>query len=1084
MIARLAKRRAFGQHVHVKLVPEHSKPPISALGTETELQAQRETLRRRLRRANLASVLILAVVFALAVGFVWKARESTVEAERAHLATERAEAELWKSRLNETRAERYAARPGVLLENRKRLDELALRPNLTEEQRLALREEAITQLASTDIDIPSRSVTNRLGTALTWNARLDQYFSIETNGAVAVIDYPSGRRVVELRGVPGSQPHVAVFSPDGRLAAVRFHGGEVRIWEMETTNLLVTTRCVRVANHSGPLLFSPDSRALGMFTSKGFAVQSLEKDSTPRLLQEGRVIDGASFTTDARQLAALPIDNLNVVEIWEVATGRLLKRFEPGFRPTGVEWHPDGRRLAIIGSRGQVSLWEMQPALGSDAGYPKETIRFVGHLGTIVFFMFTPDGSKLFTQSWDNTSRLWDVISGREIFRETRLALNGVSAGSDRLVGIGAGGKQEFICRLESARGFQTVASAGGPRAAQGVWLSPDARLLAIGYPAGQGQTRGEVRLWDFARKVELANVPGIWAQFSPDSRWLYAFEFGGIRRYDVSAATLATPPTNWIEGNLIYKPAAGALVNTGEISGDGKTLTVAAMDRVIAIDAESGKVTGGFKALAHYLSPSRDGLTIGTSYQNNPTVLRNATTGQTLAKSKGVGRSFYSPDTNWIVVAEHDSLRIIRYPSLEKVSDIALNLGASVPPAIAFSADSRMLAVAYNRTDIRLHEVSSGRALAILSPPNQSQIAGGHGIEFSRDGRWLILAREGGDVVAWDLGVVKTELEKLGLGWDGASTPTGHAIASPTAVIPKYSIIETAAFVAAVLTLLGGIFVFAVQRRMLKSYDQVEAVAVDQRRKLDSAQAELLHGQKMRALGTLSAGVAHDFNNLLSVIRLSNQLAAEQTKPTGTAKENVEAIESAVSQGESIVQSMLGYSRAAAELDTSYQVDSVVNETVALLGRKFLAGIILRLEIEQELPLVRGSRGRLEQVLLNLIVNASEAMGGQGALSIRVRLNEEAPNCLLQPRAASRYIELAVEDSGPGIPAEILPRIFEPFFTTKNQSTRPGTGLGLATVYTMAEQDGMGLGVHSGNGTGTTFRILVPADFELRTKS
>ena len=125
----------------MKLVPEHSKPPISALGTEAELQAQRETLRRRLRRANLASVLILVVVVILAVGFVWKARESTVEAERAHLATERAEEELWKSRLNETRAERYAARPGVLLENRKRLGELALRPNLTEEQRLALREE-------------------------------------------------------------------------------------------------------------------------------------------------------------------------------------------------------------------------------------------------------------------------------------------------------------------------------------------------------------------------------------------------------------------------------------------------------------------------------------------------------------------------------------------------------------------------------------------------------------------------------------------------------------------------------------------------------------------------------------------------------------------------------------------------------------------------------------------------------------------------------------------------------------------------------------------------------------------------------
>jgi signal transduction histidine kinase len=171
----------------------------------------------------------------------------------------------------------------------------------------------------------------------------------------------------------------------------------------------------------------------------------------------------------------------------------------------------------------------------------------------------------------------------------------------------------------------------------------------------------------------------------------------------------------------------------------------------------------------------------------------------------------------------------------------------------------------------------------------------------------------------------------------------------------------------------------------------------------------------------------------------------------------------------------MLGYSRAAAELDNEYSVAAVVSETVAMLGKKFLAGIVLKLEIQPDLPPVRGARGRLEQMLLNLVVNAAEAMKSQGTLRLAARLTSSAADCVLKPRFAPAYIELLVSDSGPGIPSEILPRIFEPFFTTKNAGATPGTGLGLSTVYTMAEQDGLGLGIATAQGKGTTFRITIP---------
>ena len=1089
--------------------PETPSPGEDAISSEAGMQAQRESLRMGLLRANLAAVLILVLVAALAAGVVWKARESAGEAvraneeaqranretERARKATEQTEAQLWKSRLNELRAQRAAARPGTRLSGRAMLEELCRRPDLTEEERLALREEAIEQLALMDIELAATTITNSRPVNLTWSHDLKRYCWFRADGAVEIREHPSGKPAAAFPALPGAGAQSAAFSPDHRFAAVRHHGGQVRVWDIAAGDVFLTNHCVRAAGNETPLMFSPDSQWLGMFTATGFMLQPMAKAGAARALQAGRVVDGAVFTTDARRLAVLPRAEPDMVEVWDVETGVVRRRFQPSFRPNAIEWHPDGRRLAVSGSRGLVTMWEMESSTGAADGatnsFPRESMRFTGHLGTIIYLMFTPDGSRLFTQSWDSTCRFWDVMSGAEMFRETRMAILGVSQDGSSLVGI-APGSRESICRLVTPTGYRTVASAGGPRATHGVWLSQDARLLAVGYPPGVGEKTGEVRLWDFQRQIELRRVPGIWAQFSPDNRWMYTFQFGGIHRYDVRAETLASPPANWTEGQLLYTPPKGESVNTGELTDNGRTLVVAAMNHVLWLDAESGRVTRRISAPAHYLSASRDGLRIATSYQNQPAVLRSALGGPTVARSKTFGHSLFSPDTNWVAVAEIDSLRVRRHPSLELAFESALDLGASTPPAIAFSPDSRVLAVAHNRTGIRLHELPSGRVLAKFSGPSIAQIVGAHGIEFSQDGRWLIVARDNGDVVGWELDIMRRDLTTLGLDWaqptantvvatnlsKSATNQAGRSVSIADrrdARQPPRRGIETAALIAALITLAAGLVVFAVQRRMLSSYGRVEALAVDQRRRLDSAQAELLHGQKMRALGTLAAGIAHDFNNLLSVIRLSNQLAAEQTKPSGVAKENVDAIESAVTQGESIVQSMLGYSRAAADLDTRYAVDGVVNETVAMLGKKFLAGIILKLEIEAALPPAQGSRGRLEQMLLNLIVNASEAMAGKGTLSIKLRRVSVAGACLLAPRAAPGFIELMVGDSGPGIPPEVLPRIFEPFFTTKKLGARPGTGLGLATVYTMAEQDGLGLGVETRSEAGTTFRILVP---------
>jgi signal transduction histidine kinase len=277
-------------------------------------------------------------------------------------------------------------------------------------------------------------------------------------------------------------------------------------------------------------------------------------------------------------------------------------------------------------------------------------------------------------------------------------------------------------------------------------------------------------------------------------------------------------------------------------------------------------------------------------------------------------------------------------------------------------------------------------------------------------------------------------------------------------------------------LVMFCAVFVLRRQRELIRAYFEVDRQMEQRTQQLEVAQAEILHSQKMKALGTLAAGIAHDFNNLLSIIRMANKLTAKQTQADPEVQDNVRLVEKAVGQGKQLVNSMLGYSREPAGEQGPWAIAGVVENAVNLLSKQFLGGLSLQLELDRGLPPAALAKGRLEQILLNLIVNASEAMKGQGTLRIVVR---EAPamnaSWVLPPAPAGRYVQLLIADTGPGIPPEILPRIFEPFFTTKNAGTTRGTGLGLSMVYTLAQHEGFGLRVESELGKGTTFSIVIP---------
>lgn len=226
--------------------------------------------------------------------------------------------------------------------------------------------------------------------------------------------------------------------------------------------------------------------------------------------------------------------------------------------------------------------------------------------------------------------------------------------------------------------------------------------------------------------------------------------------------------------------------------------------------------------------------------------------------------------------------------------------------------------------------------------------------------------------------------------------------------------------------------------------------------------------------VGRLAGGVAHDFNNLLTaILGDAEAVLARSTDPASVAE--LQQILDSAARGAALVRQLMAYARRQTLEPRAVALNELVRGGEGLLRRLLGEGVRLELALEEPARLVKVDAGQFDQVLLNLAVNAREAMGGQGTL--RISTTHAA---LLQPRSEGaatippgRWVVLDVADTGQGIPPEVLPRIFEPFFTTRRD--RGGTGLGLATVLGIIRQSGGHITVETLAGQGTTFRIWLP---------
>jgi PAS domain S-box-containing protein len=260
-----------------------------------------------------------------------------------------------------------------------------------------------------------------------------------------------------------------------------------------------------------------------------------------------------------------------------------------------------------------------------------------------------------------------------------------------------------------------------------------------------------------------------------------------------------------------------------------------------------------------------------------------------------------------------------------------------------------------------------------------------------------------------------------------------------------------------------------------LLGFAKITRDVTDQRaaaQSLEQTRAALFQSQKMEAIGQLTGGIAHDFNNLLSVV--ASGLEIIKARAAGTDARVIDSMNRAIERGASLTQQLLAFARQQPLAPAIHNINRLVEGFESVLRRAVDSTIDFRITLASGLRTACIDEARFETALLNLVVNARDAMRDGGKLRLDTRNIALASHPRL---AAGDYVEVTVADTGAGMSPEVCARVFEPFFTTK--PVGKGTGLGLAQVHGFIAQSGGDISVESTLGQGTTLRILLPASDE-----
>jgi signal transduction histidine kinase len=1019
----------------------------------TQFQGKRKEIYRNLSRVNTLAALVALLALGLAIVAILKSKQAKDHAELASLNYKKAEAErlrassqLWEARVAQARAWRFSGQPGRRTEAVKQLTEASRIARTTE-----LRTELAASLSLADIDPAAHMLPGPKGAfPIGFDRDVRRAGFSNPSGAIELyaLDGRDAKATVES-GI--SNPSYLTFNANGNWAAVR-NARKIALLDVVHRKSSTMIEAPFGMHAKGAMDFAPDSETFAYGSSEGVvALARLDESgawthATNRYSFPGSV-HSLRFSPDGRSLAVVVQDTVHVISL---QSGKETFAKKLNANGTSVSWHPTGRWIAVAEDFKLARVFDLTTGESSD---------LEGHTGPVVNVVFHPTDDVLLSFSWDGTTRLWNYKLRTQIL----LVDNG------RGMHFSRDGKRLAFIKTGVGAGYWDYHEGSIVR----MWKGPNFEFLSgVIHPAGDlAATAGwdGIFLWkNNGEPAGKVNFPGACAVlFESDGKHLLGAGYRGLYRWELAREGELVKAINPAE----LMPGIGQLVGMDR-SGDQRLLLKAggAVVRASQDFTESKTLLKHYGANRSFIDPQKHWVAV-SAWHGHGAALYDFETGKLLRKLDTRDSTVAgSSDGKLLIVATPEEVVLWNADEWQVIRKIPREGTSEAPGEAAIAEKRQLLALTRSSTVISLYTLGSFQHVCDLISPAPKSI---RRISFEQEENKLMVVCNNGNVQLWDLTELDHRLAGASLSfaepaaeWKGS---LGNMPEIPKTISGNSGMFYVAISLAVLCVGLCALVIHEKQRTLLTEVSDLD-------RKLTQAQAEVLHTHKMRALGTLAAGVAHDFNNLLSVIRMAGRLTTRHTQGSEEAQENLAVIEQAVAQGRSVVKSMLGFTREDLEEGLRFSAAELIEDAVPLLNKQFLSGITLKLELDYQAPLVQGDKSKIQQILMNLVVNASEALNCKGSLKIAVWRGMPKGQLALQPAAAEQYVTLTVSDTGPGIPPQFMERIFEPFFTTKEPGNQGGTGLGLSIVYAAAQQQGFGIGVENHPGQGAAFHVVLPA--------
>jgi WD40 repeat protein/serine/threonine protein kinase len=718
---------------------------------------QTRLLERRVKLLTRTAVVLVAVILLGVVPYAW----ALLEARRARRAEAQSREQLWSSYLAQAKALRLSHEPGGradALRALKAAAEIRLSPQL--------RNEAVAALALTDLQLKKVWPPSDGARIFAFDIGYERYVYVPTNGP------PSIRRVVddsEVTRLTGYIPPVPQFtpgfefSPDGRFLLAWSRGSAARpldLWDLNTGDIAAT--------FEGELrapVFSPDSHSLAfseVADDTNGVVKVYDLTSNPPVLKHettrGIRVSYMQFHPSREMLATCSNDS-DDASVWDLASGALVYHFPHPKPVRQVDWDPKGDLLATACEDGNVYIWAL-----TSPEWPKHIL--VGHDMGVTDVSFSFDGVFLASRAWDGTMRIWDTATAQLLFRFPSLGYSlGFSHPHYRF--YHAGGVDKFaVSELLPSRECRLLRPK--PPGARSVTcdFSFDGRWLLTCHKDG-------VRIWnpDSGEIGTFLPEEGtLWAVFGPGANHCLVASKSGIKEWSLTSDAQGRD-ISFAPVRTVSSAAASELL----LSCDGTTLVFSFGEQVHIMNLPSGEektvpradtffgftaLSGHGKLAVGWPSPSiKEAGRINVFDTGTTNLLHQL-------HQHGSSRGAFSPDEKWFLVGDGVEYRLWDADSWHSPYGIPqTERGTGFLGFMAFSPDSRIIAVVLGGDTLRLIETTSGQELATLQAPELHDI--GALLRFSPDGTRLAVMYGPGPVQLWDLRLIRQELAAMSLDWN-----------------------------------------------------------------------------------------------------------------------------------------------------------------------------------------------------------------------------------------------------------------------------------------------------------------------------